>query len=41
MIEDDAGVPRILEVELIEPELWFGEQPAAARALAREIASMV
>lgn len=33
----DAGRPRVVEVELVEPYLWFELAPAAADALAAEL----
>lgn len=38
LIEDDAGEPALMELELIEPELFFRFHPPAADALAAEIA---
>ena len=34
LIRDDAGVPRLLELELIEPSLFFGHAPGAAARFA-------
>ena len=36
---NDAGAPRLMELELIEPRLYFREAPAAAEALAAAIAA--
>ena len=35
---DDAGVPHLMELELIEPRLYFREAPHAADRLARAVA---
>jgi glutathione synthase/RimK-type ligase-like ATP-grasp enzyme len=35
---DDVGTPRLMELELIEPRLYFRENPAAAERLAAAIA---
>ncbi len=39
MVRDDDGTPRIMELELIEPELWLRLHPPAARAFADGIAA--
>jgi len=36
---DDAGVPHLMELELIEPRLYFREAPHAAERLARAVAA--
>jgi glutathione synthase/RimK-type ligase-like ATP-grasp enzyme len=35
LVRDEAGVPRVMELELIEPELWIRMNPAVADRLAR------
>ncbi len=37
MVRDNTGDWAVMELELIEPELWLREQPAAAENLARAI----
>lgn len=37
MVRDDAGIARIMELELIEPELWLRLHPPAAEAFAEGI----
>ena len=37
-VRDAAGRPMLMEMELLEPELWFRQYPKAAKALARAIA---
>lgn len=39
MVRDEAGVARIMELELIEPELWLRLHPPAAEAFAEGIAA--
>lgn len=39
MVRDEDGTPRIMEVELIEPELWMRLHPPAAQAFADGIAA--
>ncbi|MBL4689178.1 MAG: hypothetical protein JKY37_31590 [Nannocystaceae bacterium] len=39
MVRDEAGRPLVMELELIEPELWFRRHPPAATALARALAA--
>lgn len=39
MVRDDAGVARIMELELIEPELWLRLHPPAAELFAEGIAA--
>ena len=39
LVRDDLGVPRLLELELIEPYLFFGLAPHAAERLAESIAN--
>ena len=41
MVRDDDGRLAVMELELIEPELWLRNRPPAAQALAREIARVV
>ncbi len=38
MVRDQRGVWRVMELELIEPELWLRNHPPAARAMAQAIA---
>jgi glutathione synthase/RimK-type ligase-like ATP-grasp enzyme len=37
LVRDEAGIPRIMELELIEPELWLRFHPAAADAFAEAL----
>ena len=37
MLRDDAGDPTLLELEAIEPNLYFSQAPAAAERLADAI----
>ncbi len=37
LVDDNAGLPAIMELELIEPELWFRLHPPAAAALAQSV----
>jgi len=37
MLRDDAGEPILLELEAIEPNLYFGQAPEAAERLADAI----
>ena len=39
MVEDAEGNPRVMELELIEPELWLRRHPPAADAFAAAIAA--
>lgn len=39
LVRDPAGTPRIMELELIEPELWLRLHPPAAHAFASAIAA--
>ena len=41
LVRDDLGVPRLLELELIEPYLFFGLAPHAAERLAEAIVNRV
>lgn len=41
LIEDDAGQPRVLELELIEPSLYFHTAPGAAERFAAVIEQVV
>lgn len=41
MIQDDQGRCKVMELELIEPELWLRYYPPAATLLARAIAAML
>lgn len=41
MVRDNDGRWSVMELELIEPELWLREHPAAARLFARAIARIV
>ena len=41
MIRDNNGQLSLVELELIEPELWFRKKPEAATALALKIASHI
>ena len=41
MVRDSNGHWRIMELELIEPELWLREHPASAKNLAQAIAKVV
>ena len=34
MLRDEAGAPILLEIELVEPNLYFDQVPAAAARLA-------
>lgn len=38
LVRDAAGQPQLMELELIEPSLFFGQQPGSADRLARAIA---
>lgn len=40
MINDDSGNPAIIEVELIEPEMWFRKNPEAAEKLADAVKAL-
>jgi len=37
MVRDNSGQLAIMEMELIEPELWFRFHPPAAKALAESL----
>ena len=37
LVRDDAGKLRVMEIELVEPELWFRFHPPAAQALANAL----
>lgn len=37
LIQDDAGQPRVLELELVEPSLFFDQAPGAAARFARHV----
>jgi glutathione synthase/RimK-type ligase-like ATP-grasp enzyme len=39
MVHDADGSPQVMELELVEPELWLREHPASADAFADAIAS--
>lgn len=39
MVRDADGKPRVMELELVEPELWIREHPASADAFADAIVS--
>ncbi len=39
LVRDDSGQPTVMELELIEPELWFRRHPPAAAKLARALAA--
>ena len=39
LVRDEEGAPRIMELELIEPELWLRLHPPAAQAFADGIAA--
>ena len=39
MVRDEAGVARVMELELVEPELWLRLYPPAAEAFAAGIAA--
>jgi hypothetical protein len=41
MVRDNEGRHAIMEVELIEPELWLRHHPPAAELLAEAIAEAV
>jgi glutathione synthase/RimK-type ligase-like ATP-grasp enzyme len=41
LVRDAAGELRVMELELIEPELWLRTHPAAAQRMARAIAERV
>lgn len=41
IVRDNSGKLSICEIELIEPELWFRENPAAADVLARACLNLV
>ncbi|MBX3379322.1 MAG: hypothetical protein KF805_04455 [Phycisphaeraceae bacterium] len=41
LVHDNAGLPMVIECELAEPELFFGQCPEAAMRLARAVASRV
>lgn len=41
LVRDDDGAPMIMELELIEPELWLRTHPSAAQRLASAIARAV
>lgn len=41
MVADHRGQPVVMELELVEPELWFRRNPTAADALAEAIAAIV
>ena len=37
--EDNYGNPAVIEIEIIEPELWFRHRPEAAEAFADALVS--
>lgn len=41
MVRDDDGHPTVMELEVVEPELWLRREPAAAERLADAIARLV
>lgn len=41
LVTDEGGEPRVMEVELIEPELWLRFEPRAAQPLARGLRSLI
>jgi hypothetical protein len=41
LVRDELGAARLLELELIEPMLWFGLAPHAAVRMAEAIASRI
>ncbi len=41
MVRDNSGEWAVMELELIEPELWLREQPAAAEIMARAISKII
>jgi glutathione synthase/RimK-type ligase-like ATP-grasp enzyme len=41
MVRDEDDVPRLMELEMFEPSLYFGEHPAAAERLADRIAALL
>ena len=41
LARDEEGAPRLMELELIEPSLFLGYAPRAARMLAAAIARRV
>jgi glutathione synthase/RimK-type ligase-like ATP-grasp enzyme len=41
MVRDDDGRVAVMELEVVEPELWLRRQPAAAERLAEAIARLV
>ena len=41
LVRDQEGQPRLMELELIEPSLFFGREPAAAERMAAAIARLV
>jgi O-ureido-D-serine cyclo-ligase len=38
LVRDSTGQPRLMELELIEPSLFFDQQPGSAARLAQAIA---
>jgi hypothetical protein len=41
MVHDERGVPRVMELEMFEPSLYFCENPAAAELLADKIVDLL
>lgn len=41
MVRDESGAPRVMELELIEPELWMRRYPPAAERLAAAVARVL
>ncbi len=41
MVQVDAGHDAVMELELIEPELWLRLHPAAATSFAEAIAGLL
>jgi glutathione synthase/RimK-type ligase-like ATP-grasp enzyme len=41
MVHDDDGAPRLMELEMFEPTLYFGEGPGSADLLAERVASLL
>ncbi len=41
MVRDTEGAPRVMELELVEPELWLRKHPASAEGFAEAIVSSV
>ncbi|HMA36602.1 MAG TPA: hypothetical protein VKY74_19260 [Chloroflexia bacterium] len=41
LVRDGAGTPRVLELELVEPSLFFAQAPAAATQLAAAITACI